>query len=190
MDALGNVAVGSTIHISFDTHDKKGGRVNFDAAIEAADIRIYKDGGTTERASVAGITVSEGFDSLVGLHQVSIDLSDDTDPGFYTKGSFFKVAIYPDETLDGENVSKWIGSFRIEDETIAKTVHDRLMTEAYAGQGASRTFSKILFNIEAILSRFSWSSGVMTTKKLDNITAAKTYTANDPVDPTGLEETT
>jgi hypothetical protein len=130
MDNLGDVLVDSTIHINFDTHGANGERIAFDATIEAADFRIYKDGSATQRASQAGWTVSETFDSMVGMHQLEIDLSDNTDAGFYAAGSSYKVALYPDETINSQAVAKWIGSFRIEGVAIAKTVWDRVLTAA------------------------------------------------------------
>jgi hypothetical protein len=66
------------------------------------------------------------------------------------------------------------------------------MTEAYAAQGAVRNLTKILFNIEALLSRFDWTAGTkkITTYKLNGITPAKTYTLDDADNPTDKAETT
>jgi len=49
----------------------------------------------------------------VGVQHLAIDLSDNTDVGFYASGSHYEVILYPDETVDSQNVSKEIGSFDI-----------------------------------------------------------------------------
>jgi hypothetical protein len=55
------------------------------------------------------------FNSVVGLHYLSIDTSNDTgDVGFWTTGGEFVVVLSPDETVDGEIVVSVIGSFSIE----------------------------------------------------------------------------
>jgi hypothetical protein len=77
------------------------------------DIQIYKDGGTTQRASAAGIAVSTSFDGLVGLQLVTIDLSDNTDAGFYASGHEYQVAV-ADITIDSQTVRFWLGTFSIE----------------------------------------------------------------------------
>jgi len=113
---LGTVAQGSTIRIPFSTASQTGAAVAFSATIEAADFDIYKDGSTTQRSSTAGFTVSETFDSMTGMHMLAIDLSDNTDAGFYAAGSTFHVALTPDETVDSQTVAAWIGAFTIETE--------------------------------------------------------------------------
>lgn len=113
MTYLGNRAVGSTVYVPFTTHDKDGGAVAPSSALEAADVRIYKDGSATQRSSANGITMTSPFDSVVGLHMLAIDLSDDTDSGFYAAGSHYDVILVPDETVDSETVVSVIASFDI-----------------------------------------------------------------------------
>jgi hypothetical protein len=80
--------------------------------LAAGDIEIHKDGGTTQRSSDNGVTVSINFDSVTGNHIVSIDLSDDTDSGFYSAGSRYQVRM-EGTTVDGATVNAWIGTFSI-----------------------------------------------------------------------------
>jgi len=110
---LGIVKVDSTIEFVFSTNEGAGGRVAPSAGFTTADFKLYKDGGTTERTSVAGWTVSSPFDTLVGIHQISIDLSDNTDAGFYATAGRYKLIGYPTPTVDGENVSFIVGTFEI-----------------------------------------------------------------------------
>jgi hypothetical protein len=79
----------------------------------AGDIQIYKDGGVTQRSSSAGITVTTSFDSNTGLQMIVIDLSDNTDAGFYAAGHEYDVAV-ADVTIDSQTVRFWVGSFSIE----------------------------------------------------------------------------
>jgi hypothetical protein len=81
--------------------------------LAAGDVYIYKDGGTTQRASSAGITVSIDFDLIVGGHIISIDLSDNTDAGFYAVGHDYSVRLVG-ITVDTKTLNPFIGSFSIE----------------------------------------------------------------------------
>lgn len=76
------------------------------------DIHIHKDGGTTQRSSAAGVTASIDFDTITGNHLVSIDLSDNTDAGFYATGSIYQVRM-EGTTVDAGTINAWIGSFSI-----------------------------------------------------------------------------
>jgi hypothetical protein len=111
---LGYRPASSTVYIPFTTHAQTGAAVAPSTAFEAADVRIYKDGGATQRASEAGYTMTSPFDSVTGLHLLAIDLSDDTDAGFYAAGSHYDVVLSPnDETVDSLSVVRVIGSFDI-----------------------------------------------------------------------------
>lgn len=98
------------VRFQFSTHDSTGANVAPSSAFEAADIRIYRaaDGAAfsaTERASSSGITMTSPFDTLTGVHDVDIDLTDNTDAGFYASGYFYSVVLSPDETIDGQTIT-------------------------------------------------------------------------------------
>jgi hypothetical protein len=76
-------------------------------------IRIYKNNSTTERASAAGITFTEDFDGIVGVHHLRIDLSSDTDPGFYSAGNSYEV-VAVGVVVDGKTVNTPLVHFTIE----------------------------------------------------------------------------
>jgi hypothetical protein len=42
---------------------------------------------------------------LTGVHDVDIDLTDNTDAGFYAAGSFYSVVLSPDETIDSQTIT-------------------------------------------------------------------------------------
>jgi anti-sigma28 factor (negative regulator of flagellin synthesis) len=80
--------------------------------LAAADIEIHKDGGATQRASDNGVTVNIDFDTVTGNHTVEIDLSDNSDAGFYAAGSRYLVRM-EGVTIDGATINAWIGGFSI-----------------------------------------------------------------------------
>ncbi|MCC6627766.1 MAG: hypothetical protein IT340_10230, partial [Chloroflexi bacterium] len=99
---LGKVTPGATLRIPFGSYAATGASAAT-TGYAAADVQIYKDGNTTQRASASGITASTDFDSLTGINLVSIDLSDNTTAGFYSAGSEYLVVI-ADVTIDAQTV--------------------------------------------------------------------------------------
>ena len=77
------------------------------------DVHIHKNGSLTQRASAAGIAVDIDVDAITGGHWITIDLSDDTDPGFYAAGSEISVRI-EGITVDAATVNAFVGAFSIE----------------------------------------------------------------------------
>lgn len=116
MNYLGDFPVDATLYVPFHTFDSNGGSVTI-TGLAVGDIKIYKDGGTTERSSTNGYTLLDtdgiDFDSITGLHGFSIDLSDDSDSGFYAAGHEYMVAIST-ITADGQTISFWATTFSIE----------------------------------------------------------------------------
>lgn len=103
----------TAVCMTFDSFAASTGASSAASNFAAGDIVIFKDGGTTQRSSSAGITVSTSFDSNTGLQMVIIDLSDNTDSGFYTAGHEYSVAV-ADITIDSQTIRFWLGSFSIE----------------------------------------------------------------------------
>jgi len=102
-----------TVHIplnSFDSNDPTASVTMTNLA--AGDIEIHKDGSTTQRASDSGVTVSIDFDGVTGNHMIHIDLSDNTDAGFYANGSRYLVRI-EGVTVDAGTLNAWVGGFSI-----------------------------------------------------------------------------
>lgn len=98
------------VRFQFSTHAAAGGNVAPSTAFENSDLRIYKaaDGAAfsaTQRSSASGITMTSPFDSLTGLHDVDIDLTDNTDAGFYAAGALYSVVLSPDETVDSQTIT-------------------------------------------------------------------------------------
>lgn len=109
---LGIVRPGSTIRIPFATFGKTNGESITMTNFAAADILIYKDGSTTERASTSGYTATTDFDSKTGRHLLVIDLADNTTADFFQAGSEYLVAI-DSVTVDSQTVGTWAARFQI-----------------------------------------------------------------------------
>lgn len=98
------------VRFQFSTHAAAGGNVAPSSAFEAADLRIYRAADSaaysaTQRSSAAGITMTSPFDSLTGVHDVDIDLTENTDAGFYAAGYRYSVVLAPDETVDSQTIT-------------------------------------------------------------------------------------
>lgn len=142
---LGSRIAGTTVYVPFNTYASNGASVTL-TGLAVTDIEIYKDGSVTQRASDAGYTLLDtdgiDFDGLTGLHGFSIDLSDNTDSGFFAAGHHYMVAV-SSVTVDGQTVSFWAASFDIVEapatlSDINAEVVDALNVDTYSepGQGA------------------------------------------------------
>lgn len=112
---LGNVPAGSTLYIPFASYDADGASVTL-SGLAVTDIEIYKNGSVTQRASDAGYALLDtdgiDFDGVTGLNGFSIDLSDDTDSGFYSVGGFYWVVV-ASVTIATQAVNFIAATFRI-----------------------------------------------------------------------------
>ena len=110
---FGDYDTTETVIIPFNTFSSNDPSASVTVTdLAASDVEIHKDGGTTQRASDNGVTVSIDFDSVTGNHIVSIDLSDNSDAGFYAAGSRYQVRL-EGITVDGATLNVWIGTFSI-----------------------------------------------------------------------------
>src|SRR5262245_55954467 len=112
---LDTYPAGATIYALFHTFNSSGAAVTI-TNFAATDIEIYKNGSVTQRSSDNGYALLDtdgvDFDSVTGIHGISIDLSDNTDAGFYAAGSQYTVVI-ASITADSQTVNFILGSFRI-----------------------------------------------------------------------------
>lgn len=103
----------TAVCIPFDSFAAATGAPSAVTNFANTDVQIYKDGGTTQRSSANGITVSTSFDGSTGLQMIVIDLSENTDAGFYAAGHEYQVAV-ADITVDGQTLRFWAATFSIE----------------------------------------------------------------------------
>ena len=110
------VPAGTTLYLPFATYGGANGQSITLTGLAASDIEVYKNGSTTQRASDAGYTLLDtdgiDFDGITGIHGFSIDLSDNTDAGFYAVGSWYFVVVSA-VTVDTQTVNFIAGVFRI-----------------------------------------------------------------------------
>lgn len=181
---LGKQRPGSTIRIPFSTFDKDDGSSVSLTGYTTADILIFKDGSTTERASTAGFTATTDFDAKTGKHLCIIDLADNTTSGFFTAGSEYLVAIDA-ITVDGVTTGGWIARFTIGyegslfDTTIASLSSQTsfTLTSGPAEDDALNGFLVILHDIASAvqMGRAVISDYVGSTKTV-TLAAATTFT--------------
>lgn len=107
---LGDFAAGATVELKWNAFSGLGGSIT---RATNGSIRVYKGHSDTQRSSAAGITDTEDFDSLTGLNHVQIDLSDNTDAGFYAAGSEYQIVLQG-AVIDGQTVNAVLAHFSIE----------------------------------------------------------------------------
>jgi len=110
MNYLGDFAEDATVYIPFNTFssDDPSASVTITNLV-AADIKVHKDGGTTEIAT-DGATIAIDFDSITGNHLITVDTSAHSD---YAIGSDYMVRI-EGTTVDAATINAWVGCFSIE----------------------------------------------------------------------------
>jgi len=102
---LGDFKEDSTLYFCWDTNDKNGASITRGTN---GTVKVYKDDGTAE--STAGVTDTEDFDGVTGVHNCKIDLSADA---FYAKGHDYSVVLVG-AVIDGETVNSILATFSIE----------------------------------------------------------------------------
>lgn len=116
MLAIGTVRPGRTIYVPFDSFAAATGAPATISNFAVGDIKIYKDGSTTERASTSGYTLLDtdgiDFDALTGINGFSVDLADNTTAGFYTAGGRYFIVVGP-ITVDAQTVNFIAATFNI-----------------------------------------------------------------------------
>lgn len=106
----GDFAEDDTVIIRFNTFSSNDPSESVTVTtLVDADVKVYKDDGITEIAT-DGATVTIDFDSRTGAHIIKIDTSAHAD---YTTGSEYGVMI-EGATVDGGNITGWVGCFSIE----------------------------------------------------------------------------
>lgn len=101
-------------------------------------ISVYKDGGTTQ--STTGVTDTEDFDSLTGVHLVAIDTS--ADGTFYSAGSDFEVVLSA-ATIDGKTINATLFSFSLENRSHLMPTTDGRKLDVSAGGEAGVDWANI-----------------------------------------------
>lgn len=117
--AVRKVRPGSTIYIDFDTFAKATGAPVTITNFAVGDLKIYKNGSTTERASTSGYALQDtdgiDFDGITGIHGATVDLADNTTADHWQSGAYYR-AVCSTITVDGETISATVDRFIIGEE--------------------------------------------------------------------------
>ncbi len=142
---LGDFSVDQTVYVYFDSFDASGASASI-TGLAVTDIEIYKNDSMTQRASDNGYTLIDtdgiDLDTRVGINGFKIDLSDNSDAGFYAAGNDYTVVV-DSITLGGQTVRFIAAVFSIENRhgTVAE-VADGVWDEAISGHQTSGTFGR------------------------------------------------
>lgn len=108
---FGDFAEDSTVYIPWSSNDGSGASIT---RATNGSIVIYKNNSVTQKATVNGVTDSEDFDAITGIHLVTIDTSNDAgDAGFWAAGNDYWVVL-SGATIDGQTVNAVLGIFSLE----------------------------------------------------------------------------
>jgi hypothetical protein len=129
MQYLGDYNEDDVVHFLWSTNDADGASIT---RATNGTVQVYKDNGTSQ--TTAGVTDTEDFDSLTGIHACSIDLSSDA---FYAPGADYAVVL-SGATIDGQSVNAVLAHFSIENRFEAlDEIADAICDEQLSGhQGA------------------------------------------------------
>lgn len=115
MFALGDVPASTTLYVPFATFGSNSESITM-SGFATSDILVYKNGSITQRSSTNGFTLLDtdgiDFDGITGIHGFSIDLSDNTDAGFYSVGGTYWIVI-SSITVNAQTVNFVAAHFRI-----------------------------------------------------------------------------
>lgn len=96
MIPLGDFLDTETVYCGFSTFGGSAESITI-TGLAVTDIEVYKDGSMTQRTSDNGYTLLDtdgiDLDLATGIHGFSIDLSDNSDAGFYADGSQFRIVV-------------------------------------------------------------------------------------------------
>lgn len=112
---LGYRPASSTVVIDFNSFQADGASVTI-TGLAVTDIEIYKDSSMVQRASDNGYTLLDtdgtDLDGITGIQGFTIDLSDNSDAGFYASGGYYRVVVSA-VTIDGKTVNFTAARFDI-----------------------------------------------------------------------------
>jgi hypothetical protein len=167
---------GDTLPILFASYDGGTGASLTLSGLAVTDIEIYKDGGATQRASDSGYTLLDtdgiDFDGITGIHGFSIDLSDNTDAGFFAVGPWYHVVV-SSVTVDGQTVNFIAAAFRIVSTTrgLAGTALPNAAADAAGGLPISDAGGLDVDTLNSNISAILVDTGTTLQAELDGIQA-------------------
>ncbi len=171
MTYVGDFATGVTVRHMWNTNAVAGESITRGTN---GTVQVYKDGGLTQ--STAGVTDSEDFDGLTGVHLVAIDTS--ADGTFYSTGSDFHVVVAA-AAIDGKTINAFLFSFSLNNRSLQARIPAALVSgriDASVGAMAANVLTATAINADAItaakiadgaIDAATFAANAITAAKLD-----------------------
>jgi len=166
---LGDVAANSIVTFTWSTNDGSGGSITRSTD---GTIQVYKDSSATQ--TVEGVTDTEDFDSLTGVHHCAVNTAINTT--FYATGSDFHVVLNG-SVIDTQTVNASLAQFSVENR------YTRGTDSAYTGTPPSAATIATTTNttLSTAHGAGSWLSGSSTGLNTTQTEAAVTSALNTAV---------
>lgn len=149
---LGDYAEDAIIDFNWSSNNAAGASVT---RATNGTISVYKANSTTQ--STAGVTDSEDFDSLTGIHHVRIDTSADA---FYAVANDYSVVL-SGATIDGQTVNAVLAHFSIENRSLPPAA------EITAGQ-IRDAIGMASANLDAQLAEMALAESIATLQEVSD----------------------
>jgi len=117
---LGDFATGTTVRDMWNSSDANGSSIT---RATNGTISVYKDGGLVQ--STAGVTDTEDFDGLTGVHLAAINTA--ADGSFYSAGSDF-IVVLSAAVIDTRTVNAALFSFSLNNRSLQNRVPAALVS--------------------------------------------------------------
>lgn len=151
------VPASTILYIPFATYAGATGASVTMTGLAVTDIEIYKNGSVTQRSSDSGYALLDtdgiDFDGITGIHGFSVDLSDNTDAGFYAAGSWYWIVVSA-VTVDSQTVNFIAAMVRIvaAEGTAGTPSVDaaRISNSATAADNVETAFASTLAEVAAV----------------------------------------
>lgn len=157
MRYLGDFAEDATVRFLWSTNDAGGASIT---RATNGTVSVYKDNGVSQ--STAGVTDTEDFDSLTGIHSCVIDTS--ADP-FYATGADY-VVVLSGATIDGQTVNAVLAQFSIENRyDVASAVSGAV------GSVTGNVGGNVAGSVASVAAGVTLADDAITAAKFDESTA-------------------
>lgn len=163
---LGDFPTSAVIDFKWTTNDADGESIT---RATNGTISVYKANSTTQ--TTTGVTDTEDFDSLTGVHHCRIDTS--ADGTFYAAGNNFQVVLSA-ATIDGETVNAVIAHFSIQHRYPSTTVIQAVVNAALVALGLDHLVNQSVSGADvadnSIVARLTSKSGTADWDSYNNTT--------------------
>src|SRR3972149_1727384 len=132
---LGDIALAQVLYFGWNTHAVAGESIT---RATNGTISVYKNDGLTQ--STSGVTDTEDFDGLTGVHWVKIDTS--LGGTFYSAGADFTVVLSA-ATIDGKVINAVLAHFSINNRTPLRPTTAGRTIDVSAGGEAGMDWANI-----------------------------------------------